>query len=50
MNNSKSKKKIRIKENDKEKNNNINNNYDLAINYYSKNIKDNKENIIYLIK
>jgi len=50
MNSSKSKKKIRIKENDKEKINNINNNYDLAINYYSKNINHNKENVIYLIK
>ena len=50
VNNSKSKKKIRIKENDKEKNNNVINNYDLAINYYTKSINNNKENVIYLIK
>ena len=49
-NSSKSKKKIRIKENNKEKNNIINNNYDLAIDYYTKSINDNKENVIHLIK
>ena len=47
---SKSKTKIRIKENDKEKNNVSNTNYDLAINYYTQSIKNNKENIIHLIK
>ena len=47
---SKSKKKIKIKENDKEKTNISNNNYDLAINYYTKSINNNKENVIHLIK
>ena len=47
---SKSKKKIKIKENDKEKANISNNNYDLAINYYTKSINNNKENVIHLIK
>ena len=47
---SKSKKKIKIKENDKEKANILNNNYDLAINYYTKSINNNKENVIHLIK
>ena len=49
-NSSKSHNKIRIKENNKEKNNIINNNYDLAIDYFTKSINNNKENIIYLIK
>ena len=33
---SKSKSKIRIKENNKEKNNITENNYDIAVNYYTK--------------
>ena len=47
---SKSKSKIRIKENNKEKNNIVGNNYDLAINYYTKKIKNNNEDIVHLIK
>ena len=47
---SKSKSKIRIKENNKEKNNIIENNYDLAINYYTKKIKNNNEDVNHLIK
>ena len=47
---SKSKGKIRIKENNKEKNNSIENNYDLAINYYTKKISNNKDNLTHLIK
>ena len=50
MNFSKSKKKIKLKENDKSKNNLQNNNYDLTIDYYTKSINNNKENLIYLIK
>ena len=50
MNFSKSKKKIKPKENDKSKNNLLNNNYDLTIDYYTKSINNNKENVIYLIK
>ena len=47
---SKSKGKIRVKENNKEKNNSIENNYDLAINYYTKKISNNKDNLTHLIK
>ena len=47
---SKSKSKIRIKENNKEKNNITENNYDLAINYYTKKIKNNNEDVNHLIK
>ena len=50
MNISKSKKKIRIKEDDKERNNKLDNNYDLAINYYTRSINNNKDNVIHLIK
>ena len=37
-------------EDDKEKNNMLGNNYDIAINYYTRNINNNKENTTYLIK
>ena len=37
-------------EDDKQKNNNFGNNYDIAISYYTKNINNNKENIMFLIK
>ena len=37
-------------EDDKEKNNILGNNYDIAINYYTRNINNNKENTTYLIK
>ena len=47
---SKSKSKIKIKENNKEKINIAENNYDLAINYYTKKINNNKDDIIHLIK
>ena len=47
---SKSKSKIKVKENNKEKINMVENNYDLAINYYTKKINKNKDDIIHLIK
>ena len=47
---SKSKSKIKVKENNKEKINVVENNYDLAINYYTKKINKNKDDIIHLIK
>ena len=37
-------------EDDKEKNNMLVNNYDIAINYYTRNINNNKENTTFLIK
>mgnify|MGYP002624900556 FL=1 len=37
-------------EDDKEKNNILGNNYDIAINYYTRNINNNKENTTFLIK
>ena len=37
-------------EDDKEKNNMMGNNYDIAINYYTRNINNNKDNTNYLIK
>ncbi len=37
-------------EDDKEKNNMLGNNYDIAINYYTRNINNNKENTTFLIK
>ena len=37
-------------EDDKEKNNFLDNNYDIAINYYTRNINNNKENTTFLIK
>jgi len=37
-------------EDDKEKNNMFGNNYDIAINYYTRNINNDKENITFLIK
>ena len=37
-------------EDDKEKNNMLSNNYDIAINYYTRSINNNKENTTYLIK
>ena len=37
-------------EDDQQKNNNFGNNYDIAISYYTKNINNNKENTIFLIK
>jgi histone-lysine N-methyltransferase SETD3 len=37
-------------EDDKEKNNMFGNNYDIAINYYTRNINNNKENTTFLIK
>ena len=45
-------KKIYTEENedDKEKNNMLSNNYDIAINYYTRSINNNKENTTYLIK
>ena len=43
-------KHLKIEENNKVKNNNLENNYDKAINHYTKNINNNKENITYLIK
>ena len=41
---------LKIKIKDKEKNDSNKNNYDIAIDYYTKSINKNKENIIYLIK
>ena len=41
---------LKIKIKDKEKNDSYKNNYDIAIDYYTKSINKNKENIIYLIK
>jgi histone-lysine N-methyltransferase SETD3 len=38
------------KEDDKEKNNMFGNNYDIAINYYTRNINNDKENTTFLIK
>jgi histone-lysine N-methyltransferase SETD3 len=43
-------KHLKIEENNKVKNNNLENNYDKAINHYTKSINNNKENITYLIK
>ena len=43
-------KHLKIEENNKAKNNNLENNYDIAINHYTKNINNNKENITHLIK
>ena len=37
-------------EDDKEKNNILDNNYDIAINYYTRNINNNKDNTTFLIK
>ena len=41
---------LKIKIKDKEKNDSNKNNYDIAIDYYTKSINKNKENVIYLIK
>ena len=49
---SKPQKKILAQQNedDKEKNNILDNNYDIAINYYTRNINNNKDNTTFLIK